>query len=116
MRHRRAATPEFCPDTRPHRGRHNETRPHLVDQVRAGFSVGVAGFEPTTSSSRTKHATKLRHTPCEATTAYRTATGRDQTVTPSTATRRTDHTGAAGGGNSHWEQMRFPARLCRLRN
>ena len=25
--------------------------------------VGVAGFEPTTSSSRTKHATKLRHTP-----------------------------------------------------
>ena len=34
--------------------------------------VGVAGFEPTTSSSRTKHATKLRHTPREATTAYRT--------------------------------------------
>jgi hypothetical protein len=27
------------------------------------FSVGVAGFEPTTSSSRTKRATKLRHTP-----------------------------------------------------
>ena len=26
--------------------------------------VGVAGFEPTTSSSRTKRATKLRHTPC----------------------------------------------------
>ena len=26
-------------------------------------SVGVAGFEPTTSSSRTKRATKLRHTP-----------------------------------------------------
>jgi hypothetical protein len=34
--------------------------------------VGVAGFEPTTSSSRTKRATKLRHTPLEATTAYRT--------------------------------------------
>ena len=34
--------------------------------------VGVAGFEPTTSSSRTKHATKLRHTPREASTAYRT--------------------------------------------
>ena len=34
--------------------------------------VGVAGFEPTTSSSRTKRATKLRHTPREATTAYRT--------------------------------------------
>ncbi len=28
--------------------------------------VGVAGFEPTTSSSRTKRATKLRHTPCAA--------------------------------------------------
>jgi hypothetical protein len=26
-------------------------------------SVGVAGFEPTASSSRTKRATKLRHTP-----------------------------------------------------
>jgi hypothetical protein len=29
-----------------------------------GFGlVGVAGFEPTASSSRTKRATKLRHTP-----------------------------------------------------
>jgi len=27
------------------------------------FSVGMAGFEPTTSSSRTKRATKLRHIP-----------------------------------------------------
>ena len=27
--------------------------------------VGVAGFEPTTSSSRTKRATGLRHTPME---------------------------------------------------
>ena len=27
--------------------------------------VGVAGFEPTASSSRTKHATKLRHTPVD---------------------------------------------------
>jgi hypothetical protein len=26
--------------------------------------VGVAGFEPTTSSSRTTRATKLRYTPC----------------------------------------------------
>src|ERR1700758_3283105 len=34
--------------------------------------VGVAGFKPTASSSRTKRATKLRHTPLEATTAYRT--------------------------------------------
>ncbi len=34
--------------------------------------VGVAGFEPTASSSRTKRATKLRHTPLEAPTAYRT--------------------------------------------
>ena len=42
--------------------------------------VGVAGFEPTTSSSRTKHATKLRHTPREATTAYRTGGVRSQTL------------------------------------
>ena len=27
------------------------------------LSVGVAGFEPTTSSSRTKRATGLRYTP-----------------------------------------------------
>ena len=27
--------------------------------------VGVTGFEPATSSSRTKRATKLRHTPVE---------------------------------------------------
>ena len=40
--------------------------------VKSTFAVGVAGFEPTTSSSRTKRATKLRHTPREATTAYRT--------------------------------------------
>ena len=36
-------------------------RPQRVDQ----FLVGVAGFEPTTSSSRTKRATKLRYTPVE---------------------------------------------------
>ena len=29
--------------------------------------VGVAGFEPTASSSRTKRATKLRHTPVHVT-------------------------------------------------
>ena len=46
------------------------------------YVVGVAGFEPTTSSSRTKHATKLRHTPREATTAYRTGGVRSQTLEP----------------------------------
>ena len=29
------------------------------------FSVGVAGLEPATSSTRTKRATRLRHTPNE---------------------------------------------------
>ncbi len=33
----------------------------IVDHV--PMLVGVAGFEPTASSSRTKRATKLRHTP-----------------------------------------------------
>ena len=34
-----------------------------TDEGPAIQMVGVAGFEPTTSSSRTKRATKLRHTP-----------------------------------------------------
>ena len=41
----------------------------LADRWAGGASksvmVGVAGFEPTASSSRTKRATKLRHTPVE---------------------------------------------------
>ena len=45
-------------------------------------TVGVAGFEPTTSSSRTKRATKLRHTPRGATTAYRTRPAGSQTASP----------------------------------
>ncbi len=36
---------------------------HLTAPELGLFSVGVAGFEPTTSSSRTKRATKLRYTP-----------------------------------------------------
>jgi hypothetical protein len=34
-----------------------DTASHLLQRV------GVTGFEPATSSSRTKRATKLRHTP-----------------------------------------------------
>jgi hypothetical protein len=50
------------------------------------FWVGVAGFEPTASSSRTKRATKLRHTPHEATTAYRTGPATRQSgLSPRTA-------------------------------
>ena len=44
--------------------------------------VGVTGFEPAASSSRTKRATKLRHTPCEATTAYRTGLSTGQIACP----------------------------------
>jgi hypothetical protein len=40
----------------------------------------VAGFEPTASSSRTKRATKLRHTPREASIAYRTRPSTGQTA------------------------------------
>jgi hypothetical protein len=40
--------------------------PVLVMRNRALTCVGVAGFEPTTSSSRTKRATKLRYTPMTA--------------------------------------------------
>ena len=38
----------------------------LMSKFMGLLIVGVAGFEPTTSSSRTKRATKLRHTPCAA--------------------------------------------------
>ena len=36
---------------------------HSRNYVARHHMVGVAGFEPTASSSRTKRATKLRHTP-----------------------------------------------------
>src|SRR5699024_3330427 len=39
---------------------------HRRNGVPALHNVGVAGFEPTTSSSRTKRATKLRYTPWRA--------------------------------------------------
>ncbi len=48
----------------------------------------MAGFEPTTSSSRTKRATKLRHTPREASTAYRTGYLESQTVPAAYVTAR----------------------------
>jgi hypothetical protein len=42
-------------------GNPGQGQSHVSDQ---GFRVvGVTGFEPATSSSRTKRATKLRHTP-----------------------------------------------------
>jgi hypothetical protein len=57
-------------------------RPDRIDgpgSLSCSDVVGVAGFEPTASSSRTKRATKLRHTPCEATPAYRTGPSTCQT-------------------------------------
>ena len=41
--------------------RHSNSTTQAADL--AVWRVGVAGFEPTASSSRTKRATKLRHTP-----------------------------------------------------
>jgi hypothetical protein len=38
-------------------------KPRSRFRERGFLNVGVAGFEPTTSSTRTRHATKLRHTP-----------------------------------------------------
>jgi hypothetical protein len=47
-----------------HSDRYSETkRGHVHRCDMASDLVGVAGFEPTASSSRTKRATKLRHTP-----------------------------------------------------
>jgi hypothetical protein len=53
MRHQSGMSRDICP------GCLETTRRFDVRQKK----VGVAGFEPTTSSSRTKRATKLRHTP-----------------------------------------------------
>ena len=65
-------------------GRARYARPDCLAPSKTGsisqLIVGVAGFEPTTSSSRTKRATKLRHTPLEATTAYRTRPSTGQTA------------------------------------
>ena len=41
----------------------NAERPRPNESAPVPVSVGVAGFEPTTSSSRTKRATGLRYTP-----------------------------------------------------
>src|SRR5690606_22867737 len=45
-------------------------RHHRQGLWNATLLVGVTGFEPATSSSRTKRATKLRHTPRIAESAY----------------------------------------------
>ena len=73
--------------------------------------VGVAGFEPTTSSSRTKRATKLRHTPVE----RRKSTGggwSDQNGSDSRAGTRGPRPGrrrwaAASGNGGEGEQRRL---------
>jgi hypothetical protein len=46
-----------------HQQRTEAKRPLPLDGKRPLTWVGVAGFEPAASSSRTKRATKLRHTP-----------------------------------------------------
>ena len=75
-----------------------------ADHVTAGQTpavrVGVAGFEPTASSSRTKRATKLRHTPLEASTAYRTRPSTGQTAAAGhqfQAQERSNSTSASAG-------------------
>ena len=71
--------------------------------------VGVAGFEPTASSSRTKRATKLRHTPisCDSinssryTPEFEIAHGSAREFTPAgwAATGTTSNKIASGGQN-----------------
>ena len=55
------------PDPKPSKNKQKPTSWGFHDVgLSVDSMVGVAGFEPTTSSSRTKRATKLRHTPCAA--------------------------------------------------
>ena len=58
LQHRRPAPPA----ARREAVRHGMTKVAGTKRSRR-LTVGVAGFEPTASSSRTKRATKLRHTP-----------------------------------------------------
>jgi hypothetical protein len=60
------ATAKIVSKNSPKQCLQNRSRPVLRDGDRpwpAGLLVGVTGFEPMASSSRTKRATKLRHTP-----------------------------------------------------
>jgi hypothetical protein len=44
--------------------RYSMTKGHSFQRIAVAlYLVGVTGFEPATSSSRTKRAAKLRHTP-----------------------------------------------------
>ena len=62
---------ELCINCRPNQSSSGvRSIPNASDNL-----VGVAGFEPTASSSRTKRATKLRHTPCATGPAYRSHRG-----------------------------------------
>src|SRR5699024_8189316 len=51
-----------------HRRAHKRSAALAWANVRHFHVVGIAGFEPTTSSSRTRRATKLRYIPRPATT------------------------------------------------
>ena len=70
--------------------------------------VGVAGFEPTASSSRTKRATKLRHTPVKKVTS---CPGRDRgpavhAATSTTLDRpRRKRQNGRSGGCSRWRPV-----------
>src|SRR5215510_14810805 len=71
----------------------------LSDWLRVTFSplVGLTGFEPATSSSRTKRATKLRHSP-KAQTDYLTPPGTRNRVL--LGGRTSPFSG--GGGSAGW--------------
>ena len=60
------ALPPTCPPGRPMERFRAGLRGWRIGPELVFLVVGVAGFEPTASSSRTKRATKLRHTPWRA--------------------------------------------------
>lgn len=61
------------------------------------YEVGVAGFEPTTSSSRTKRAAKLRYTPIVAPAAFAALATSITLADPRPETKSGLRAGGAGG-------------------
>ena len=104
-RPRNPAAPRTHPATRP---RNEKTAACFRSAAVSLHLVGVAGFEPTASSSRTKRATKLRHTPVKKVTS---CPGRDRgpavhAATSTTLDRpRRKRQNGRSGGCSRWRPV-----------
>lgn len=72
------------------------------------YEVGVAGFEPTTSSSRTKRAAKLRYTPIVALAALAALATSITLADPRPETKSGFRGGVAGGAEGRRDDLAHP--------